>query len=292
MSGIKAENIVNGFFEAIKNEDVAEAYTYLSVSALNSVEKYNIALVDYMKYIKGRIIDINAERFHGYEERNNEVYSYIMSCKYSIQTTEQIYDGVIHVCSSDTENPDNVGIWYIEIYPKEYYDWFKNTNTSFDRLFLPGIYIYDEAVRPHPPAGQNSEGLMYKTIDFLETLKNRDVEKAATYLSVSAATSEEKDNKSIQELVNYTYGKITYCNYDKIDSHFDYTDTNWIYYETYRYYLHTYEETYTGYLDICAYDTKNPDNIGILYVDIACSGYYGNKPDYCYPELTGIFIYE
>ncbi len=97
---------------------------------------------------------------------------------YSIETAGQLLEGQIRVCSVDTDNPGDVGIYYIEIYPKEYYDWFTNTETSFDRLTLPGIYIYDESVRPYPPAGQNSRNKISTINNFLEALKNRDTDEA------------------------------------------------------------------------------------------------------------------
>ncbi len=51
MPQITAENMAAGFFEALKNKDISEANTYLSLSALNGKEKYSVSLYDFMDYM-------------------------------------------------------------------------------------------------------------------------------------------------------------------------------------------------------------------------------------------------
>lgn len=69
-----------------------------------------------------------------------------------------------------------------------------------------------------------------------------------------------------------------------IDSHFDYTDNNWLYYETLQYYLCTWEEVYKGYSDVCAYETDNhivsvPKQNNKQFTKAFC---YTNKKTHCY----------
>ena len=92
MPQITAENMVAGFCEALKNKDINEANTYLSLSAFKNKENYSISLYDFVDYLDGDIINIDFEGHNSHESRREETQHYSRIYTYLIETAGQLLE--------------------------------------------------------------------------------------------------------------------------------------------------------------------------------------------------------
>ena len=113
-------DMVKCFFEALMNNKMDEASSYLALAALNSKEENNKTIYDLLTFIGNGITGYTIER-GDVSERTGDIRFYNVSYFYLLETEYDTFQGNIKTCLYDNTNPDNVGIYYIEIYNKKYY---------------------------------------------------------------------------------------------------------------------------------------------------------------------------
>lgn len=141
---------IRGFLRSLMSNDIKNASSYLSVSAVNSTDTNNKSVDDMLEFIDGKITKyrlLGSKDF--YNKTTKEKSEFYQTFIYEIETDKKTFKGEIKAYSYDTENHDNVGVFYVEVADKEYYDKYYFDNEKSDRTIIPGIYIYEETYHPY-----------------------------------------------------------------------------------------------------------------------------------------------
>lgn len=103
--------------DAIKNNDVETLINMYSESAKNSGEVTKENLEIFINTIKGDIIE---SKYNGYDGSDKIAYgsgTQTRQIKIRIKTTEETYDVYASWVIVDTENPENIGLLQLTLFP-------------------------------------------------------------------------------------------------------------------------------------------------------------------------------
>jgi len=139
---VKIEKII----EAINDKDKDAIKTFFSKSTLDELDDFDESIENLFAFIQGSIDSwekrTGSSTFDSkdYDNRKREYSAF-----YDVNTAEQQYFFLLDICSIDTENPDNVGIYLLLVVRAEdrlnVYD--GNNKILFDgKEKLPRIGIY------------------------------------------------------------------------------------------------------------------------------------------------------